>query len=118
MQQLSGGADARRGRTAEQEAHQTGMQVDRSNPPVGSGHEQLGLNELLDGEDDAVLAPQADHRPRVLHGLVGILDLRGPIILFSLCFSRRGERRRGRETEGKVSGKGRERTWKMRPSGE
>lgn len=55
--------------------HDTSVQVDSGNPPVCAGHEELGERELLDGEDDAVLAPEADHGARVLDGLVGVLDL-------------------------------------------
>lgn len=45
------------------------------NPLIGTGLEQLRGDDLLDGEDDAILAADADRRAAVLYGLYGVLDL-------------------------------------------
>lgn len=52
------------------------MIVDCSYALVGSGHEELRLNELLDGEYDAVLDSQSDRCPTVLDRFVRIFDLK------------------------------------------
>lgn len=56
--------------------HDASMVVDRGNALVGARDEQLGADELLHRDDDAVLAPERDDRARVLYRLVRILDLR------------------------------------------
>lgn len=55
--------------------YDTSVQVDTCDPLVGSGDQQLALDELLDGQHDAVLDAQADRGTRVLDGLVGVLNL-------------------------------------------
>jgi hypothetical protein len=49
--------------------------VDARDPAIGTGHEQLALDELLDGENDAILDAQANGRTSVLDGLPGVLHL-------------------------------------------
>ena len=60
--------------------HQSGdcdpdVSVDAEDPLVGVGLVQLRLDDLLDSEDDSVLAPQRHRRPRVVHGLPRVVDL-------------------------------------------
>jgi hypothetical protein len=63
------------------ETHESGVNVDAGDALVGSGNEELALDELLNGKDDAVLAPQPDDGSSVLDGLVGVLDLwRGALV--------------------------------------
>lgn len=51
------------------------MSIDRGNAFVGFWLQQLGCDELLDGEDDTVLAADADGGTAILDGLDGIFDL-------------------------------------------
>lgn len=51
------------------------MQIHASDPLVGSGDQQLARYELLDGENDSILAAQSNGGTRVVDGLVGVLDL-------------------------------------------
>jgi hypothetical protein len=51
------------------------MPVDGGDALVGVGLEQLGCDDLLDSQHDAVLAPDADGGAAVLDGLDGVLDL-------------------------------------------
>ena len=60
--------------------HQSGdcdpdVSVDAEDPLVGVGLVQLRLDDLLDSEDDAVLAPQRHRRPGVVYGLPRVVDL-------------------------------------------
>jgi hypothetical protein len=57
------------------EAYDAQMPVNSRNALVGVGLEQLGCDDLLDGQHDAVLAPDADRGAAVLDGLDGVLDL-------------------------------------------
>ena len=49
--------------------------VDAEDPLVGVRLVELGLDDLLDSEDDAVLPPQRHRRPRVVDGLASVVDL-------------------------------------------
>lgn len=51
------------------------MLVNRRDPLVGAGLQQLRGDDLLDGQHDAVLAADADRRAAVLYRLDGVLDL-------------------------------------------
>lgn len=51
------------------------MPVDHSDPLVASGDKQLALDELLDGKNHAVLAPQSDGRAAILDRFGGIFYL-------------------------------------------
>jgi len=51
------------------------MPVDGLDAPVRAGDEEFRVYELFYGEDDAVLDLEADCGPRVLDGLVCVLDL-------------------------------------------
>lgn len=51
------------------------MPIDGGDALVGAMLEQLGRDHLLDGQHDAVLAPDADRGAAVLDRLDGILDL-------------------------------------------
>jgi hypothetical protein len=56
-------------------AHNSNMPINRSNPLVASRHQQLALDELLDGKDYTILASQADGSSAVLDGFGGIFYL-------------------------------------------
>lgn len=56
-------------------AYHSQMPVDSRDALVGVGFEQLGCDEFLDGQYDAVLAPDADRGATVLDRLHGVLDL-------------------------------------------
>lgn len=49
--------------------------VDGGDALVCTSLPQLGGHDLLNGKDDAILAPDADGRATVLDGLDGVLDL-------------------------------------------
>lgn len=51
------------------------MQIHTGNPLVGSWDQQLARYELLDGENDSILAAQSDGSARIFNGLVGVLNL-------------------------------------------
>lgn len=51
------------------------MPVDGRDALVGVGFKQFRCDNLLDGQHDAVLAPDADRSAAVLDRLHGILDL-------------------------------------------
>lgn len=51
------------------------MAVDGSDSLVGAGLQELGSDDLFDGEDDAVLAADADGGTAILDGLDGVLNL-------------------------------------------
>ena len=51
------------------------MPVDGRDALVGVGFEQLGCDELLDSQYDAVFAPDADRGAAVFDRLHGVLDL-------------------------------------------
>lgn len=51
------------------------MAVDGGDSLVGAGLQELGGHHLFDGEDDAVLAVDADGGAAILDGLDGVLDL-------------------------------------------
>lgn len=51
------------------------MSIDGGDAFVGFWLQQLGCDELLDGEDDAVLAADADGGAAILDSLDGIFDL-------------------------------------------
>lgn len=51
------------------------MKIHARDPLVGPRHEQLALHELLHRQHYTILDPKPDRGPRVLDGLVGILDL-------------------------------------------
>lgn len=55
--------------------YNTKMSVNSSDALVGVWFPQLGGDDLLDGEDDALLATDADGCAAILDGLDGILDL-------------------------------------------
>lgn len=52
------------------------MSIDRGDAFVGFWLQQLGCDELLDGEDDAVLAADSDGGAAILDSLDGIFDLK------------------------------------------
>lgn len=51
------------------------MSIDRGDALVGFWLQQLGCDELLDGEDDAILAADADGGAAILDSLDSIFDL-------------------------------------------
>lgn len=51
------------------------MQIHTSDPLVGPGYEQLAQYELLDSENNSILAAQSDGGTRIVDSLVGVLDL-------------------------------------------
>ena len=51
------------------------MPVDGSNPLIRAGLQQLGCDDLLDREHDAVLTPDTDRGAAILHGFHCVLDL-------------------------------------------
>lgn len=95
--------------------YDTGVQVNASDPLVGAGNEQLAQDELLDGENDTVLAAQSDGCTRVVYCLVGVLDL---IMRRMVCSMRGREAGLGELARRAEGGRESELTWKMRPSGE
>lgn len=55
--------------------YHTSVGVNGSDALVGTGFQKLGGDDLFDGEDDAILAPDADGGTTVLDSLDGVLDL-------------------------------------------
>lgn len=51
------------------------MQVHVENAPVRSRHQQLGLDQVLDAKDDAVLGAHGNRGPGVLDRLGRIFNL-------------------------------------------
>lgn len=49
--------------------------INGGNPLVGARFQKLGGNDLLDGQDDAVLTPDTDRGAAALDSLDGVLDL-------------------------------------------
>jgi hypothetical protein len=65
------------GRREEGEStYDTSVPVYCSDPLVRTGLQQLGAHRLLDREDDAVFAPDADGGVAIFHRLDCVLDLK------------------------------------------
>lgn len=61
---------------AQKQTYNTNVQVSRRNTSVGVWHEQLGEDELLNSEDDAVFAAQANGCSAVFHRLASVFYLK------------------------------------------
>lgn len=59
----------------EKKTYSSDVAVDGSDSLVGAGLQELGSDDLFDGEDDAVLAADADGGTAILDGLDGVLNL-------------------------------------------
>lgn len=56
------------------------MGVDGGDALVGTGFQQLGAYDLLNGEDDAILGADADGGAAIFHCLDRIFDLKVPTV--------------------------------------
>jgi hypothetical protein len=77
---VSGGVLGKVGNATEgngcgREAYNAQVSIDCCDALVGALFEELGCDDLLDGQHDAVLAPDADRGAAVLDRLHGVLDL-------------------------------------------
>lgn len=72
---LVGLASAPAPRTARGATNNSNVPVDGGDPLVASGDKQLALDELLDGKNHTVFAPQSDGRAAILDRFGGIFYL-------------------------------------------